>query len=71
MKYLNAILTTLLGDQYFDEEIILKAMDELKNIKKKLNWLEAMESAGVDNWGGLDYAREIYREYYSTEEDED
>lgn len=25
-------------------------------------WLLALESAGVDNWGGIDFAREIFNE---------
>ena len=26
------------------------------------DWLTALESAGVDNWTGFDYAQEIYNE---------
>lgn len=34
------------------------------------NWLYCLESAGVDNWGGIDFAREIYREEFpQTDED--
>lgn len=27
------------------------------------NWLAALEDAGVDNWGGIDFAHELMREY--------
>ena len=30
--------------------------------EKRLLWLECLESAGVDNWGGYDYARDEYHE---------
>lgn len=26
------------------------------------SWLLALESAGVDNWDGIDFARELYEE---------
>lgn len=30
-------------------------------------WVDALEAAGVDNWGGYDIAREIYQELKNEE----
>lgn len=30
-------------------------------------WLSALESAGVDNWGGWDTARDLYNEWKAEE----
>lgn len=32
------------------------------DILERLEWLDALEAAGVDNWNGYDYAREILNE---------
>ena len=36
---------------------ILSHIDEMRD---QLHWLQCLESAGVDNWGGYDFARDIY-----------
>lgn len=36
--------------------------DEWESIQDSLNWLWALEAAGVDNWGGIGYAHELYNE---------
>lgn len=33
-----------------------------KEIQERLDWLACLEAAGVDNWQGIDYAYELYRE---------
>lgn len=30
--------------------------------EKRLLWLECLEDAGVDNWGGMEFAQELYRD---------
>lgn len=35
---------------------------ELDAMQKKVDWLECLESAGVDNWVGIDYAIELLEE---------
>lgn len=42
--------------------------DEWRDIQEQLRWLECLESAGVDNWSGIDYAREEFNE---SEDEED
>jgi hypothetical protein len=32
-------------------------------------WLTALESAGVDNWDGIDYAHEIHLELLDNEDE--
>jgi hypothetical protein len=43
-------------------ETIDKALKELKDIEHRLTFLDALESAGVDNWAGIEYAYEILHE---------
>ena len=40
--------------------------EEYQEVRDRLHWLSCLESAGLDNWPGRDYAIEMYRE-----EDED
>jgi hypothetical protein len=36
--------------------------EEWDDIKEQLDWLDALENAGVDNWEGIDFARELLGE---------
>lgn len=47
-----------------DEELL----EGIKRIEKLLTWLDCLESAGVDNWSGYEYAQELMEE--EDEEDE-
>lgn len=40
-----------------------------EEMNKELEWLQALEDAGVDNWSNIDYAKELYQD--RTEELED
>ncbi len=52
--------TELLRSGYFDvEEVVVDSWEE---IQKQLLWLQSLEDAGVDNWGGIDFAYETYQE---------
>lgn len=33
-----------------------------QEMKDDIGWLRALEIAGVDNWEGIDYASELYRQ---------
>lgn len=37
-------------------------LDEYYEMVERLRWLDALEAVGVDNWGGYEYAMEIFRE---------
>jgi len=39
----------------------------LEDMNKQLIWLNCLESAGVDNWEGCDFAREAYQEQIGEE----
>lgn len=40
-----------------------KEFDErIKTLEERSKWLDCLEEAGVDNWQGLDEAKEIFRE---------
>jgi len=58
-----------LGGLCFDDldEAGKEFLEELKQADKDLNWLECLESAGVDNWSGIDFAHELR----NGEEDEE
>jgi len=34
----------------------------IEAVGQQLLWLACLEEAGVDNWGGYDYARQLYKE---------
>lgn len=37
-------------------------LEELSDLRQEARKLRALETAGVDNWTGYDYAMELYRE---------
>lgn len=43
-----------------DTETVTISKQEYENLKEDSAWLLCLESAGVDNWSGYDYARELY-----------
>lgn len=43
-----------------NEETVTISKEEYESLLQDRKWLEALEGAGVDNWEGYDYAREIY-----------
>ena len=45
-----------------DEVIIKKAV--LADLEHDAQFLECLQNAGVDNWGGYSYAWELMRENY-------
>ena len=45
-----------------NEETVTITKQEYESLLQDRKWLEALEGAGVDNWEGYDYAREIYNE---------
>lgn len=44
------------------EETITIPLKEYNDLIDSQAWLDALESAGVDNWSGYDYAVELYKE---------
>ena len=44
-----------------DDETVTIGAKELAALKRDSEWLAYLESAGVDNWPGIDYARELRR----------
>lgn len=36
--------------------------EEYISLQEDSHWLSCLENAGVDNWDGYDYAREIFQE---------
>ena len=54
-------------------ETVTISKKEYEALIKQVNWLSCLENAGVDNWDGIDYAYEIFRDEYPEyhKEDED
>ena len=44
------------------EEMIEITKAEYERMPEPAAWVDALEMAGVDNWEGYDYARELYQE---------
>lgn len=40
-------------------EMVTIPLAEYLSLKEDAEWLQALENAGVDNWTGTDYAREL------------
>lgn len=36
------------------------SIQEWATMQDRMFWLQCLEVAGVDNWGGIDYAYEMY-----------
>lgn len=43
------------------EEVTI-SLSEYESLKEDARWLQALENAGVDNWSGIDFARELFNE---------
>lgn len=41
------------------EEFVTIRREEYEELLAAAGWLDALEAAGVDNWDGIDFAREI------------
>lgn len=41
------------------EEITI-SKEKYDSMKERLEWLNCLESAGVDNWQGIEYACELF-----------
>ncbi|MFZ4217036.1 hypothetical protein ACEV6Q_04120 [Enterobacter ludwigii] len=46
------------------EALVGGLMEDLEQADHDLIWLQCLESAGMDNWSGYDYAHEEMQEYY-------
>lgn len=53
-------------DNLTEEQVVISAT-EYASLLDDACWRTAYENAGVDNWGGADFARELYREYSAEE----
>ena len=44
------------------EEMITIPKSEYDDLVESQRWLNALENAGVDNWSGIDFAYELFKE---------
>lgn len=44
------------------EDTVTIPRSELDALRRSADWLAALEEAGVDNWEGISFAYELYRE---------
>lgn len=54
----------------FKGQTIIDFVDALKDADEDLRWLECLESAGVDNWSGIDFAVELLGNRDDEDDDE-
>lgn len=45
-----------------NEETVTISKKEYESLLEDRKWLQALEGAGVDNWEGYDFARELFNE---------
>ena len=61
--------------KFIDEKIMDKfvviSKDEYKKLQKTDTFMNALEAAGVDNWGGYSHAHDILRSWGHSDEEED
>jgi hypothetical protein len=50
-----------LGEKPEGDWVCVRA-DELERLNDRDEWLSDLENAGVDNWGGIDFAHELRRD---------
>ena len=43
-----------------DPQMVTITLGEYVSLKEDAAWLQALENAGVDNWSGIDFARELF-----------
>lgn len=53
---------TVTHNKNMNEETVTISKEEYESLKEDARWLQCLENAGVDNWEGYDYARELWRE---------
>jgi hypothetical protein len=41
--------------------IVTMPLEDWEKMQERLLWLDSLEEAGVDNWEGIEYALEAYR----------
>lgn len=57
-EVINAITNALKAMEPSFKELI----QQNEELKRRAHWLQCLESAGVDNWEGISYARELMDE---------
>jgi hypothetical protein len=55
-------LTTGPTHNIMNKETVTISKKEYESLLEDRKWLQALENAGVDNWEGYDYARELMNE---------
>ena len=46
-----------------ETKMVTVSADQYEELLEDSMWLSALRAAGVDNWGGYDYAMELLREW--------
>ena len=52
-----------------NEKTVTISKTEYESLLEDSKWLQCLEGAGVDNWSGYDYARELWREENEKQHD--
>lgn len=53
-----------------DDEMVTITKERYAELIDSEDWLNCLQNAGVDNWSGYDFARELYEEITSVDYDD-
>jgi hypothetical protein len=51
------------------DKTITISLDKYEDLVADSDWLRCLEQAGVDDWEGVDYAAQLFREMGQTEDE--
>ena len=49
-----------------NDDMVCITQEEWDDIQRKLDWLDSLNVAGVDNWEGVELAHEVYRAFHKA-----
>ena len=64
----NKLILTIPDDKDPNDFIVLPKKT-FESLIESQRWLSALESAGVDNWDGIEYAHEIHLDLLDNEDE--
>ena len=59
---IHMIIKNYLFEKSMNEETVTISKDKYDELLRESLWLQALRSAGVDNWEGYDFTREVFEE---------
>lgn len=60
-------VTTVEEQSSKDKELVTLSKEKFDKMQKEIDFLNALEAAGVDNWSGYEFAHKMYEEHHGEE----